>query len=46
MLEVSKLDGSRRMALMTHNIDQPMDIILDVYSRLVAVNRWISIQVK
>ena len=46
MLEVSKLDGSHRMALMTHNIDQPMDIILDVYSRLVAVNRWISIQVK
>ena len=46
MLEVSKLDGSRRMSLMTHNIDQPMDIILDVYRRLVAVNRWISIQVK
>ena len=43
MLEVSKLDGSRRMALMIHNIDQPMDIILDVYRRLVAVNRWISI---
>ncbi|XP_022782783.1 low-density lipoprotein receptor-related protein 4-like isoform X2 [Stylophora pistillata] len=31
MLEVSKLDGSRRMALMTHNINQPRDIILDVY---------------
>ncbi|RMX57617.1 hypothetical protein pdam_00015732, partial [Pocillopora damicornis] len=34
MLEVSKLDGSRRMALMIHNIDQPMDIILDVYRRV------------
>ena len=45
-LEVSKLDGSRRMALMTRNIDQPMDIILDVYRRLVVVNRWTSIQVK
>ena len=31
MLEVSKLDGSRRMALMTHNVNQPTDIILDVY---------------
>ena len=46
MLEVSKLDGSRRISLMTHNIDQPMDIILDIYRRLVVVNRWISIQVK
>ena len=35
MLEVSKLDGSRRMALMTHNVYQPMDIILDVYRGLV-----------
>ena len=35
MLEVSKLDGSRRMALMTHNIYRPMDIILDVYGGLV-----------
>ena len=46
MLEVSKLDGSRRMSLMIHNIDQPMDIILDIYRRLVVVNRWISIQDK
>ena len=35
MLEVSKLDGSCRMALMTHNVYQPMDIILDVYRGLV-----------
>lgn len=35
MLEVSKLDGSHRMALVTQNLNQPRDIILDVSKGLV-----------